>query len=299
MRKLAISLLFSAAACGADRDAVSYVNPLVIVTRESAIGYGGTMPFVSPPFAMTNWTPQTRQNKISITSYNYDDSTISGFIGTHQPAIWMGDYGYLTLMPQVGVLRTAPDGRKLAYLHSSERQARIIMQCSGAREETAIRVEMTASERCAMLRFQFPSILMTIASDLLQQHIQTLVDDNARWQTLIADDILWELAYAPSLGHPAKLSGREEAVRHATWFVGAVENFRFFDLKVYPLADPQGAVAEVKGEGLIKSTGRMYRQDYVVFLRAADGKIAFLREYFDPVRAAKALDTPILGLEFQ
>jgi hypothetical protein len=38
---------------------------------------------------------------------------------------------------------------------------------------------------------------MTIASDLLQRHIQTLVDDNAQWQTLIADDILWELAYKP------------------------------------------------------------------------------------------------------
>jgi ketosteroid isomerase-like protein len=136
---------------------------------------------------------------------------------------------------------------------------------------------------------------MTIASDLLQQHIQTLVDDNARWQTLIADDILWELAYAPSLGHPAQLVGRKEVVRHAAWFVGAVENFRFFNLNVYALLDVQGAVAEVKGEGLIKSTGRMYRQDYVVFLRASDGKIAFLREYFDPVRAAKALDTPILG----
>ena len=58
---------------------------------------------------------------------------------------------------------------------------------------------------------------------------QTLVDDNAQWQRLIADDILWELAYAPSLGHPAKLSGREEAVRHATWFAGAVENFRFLN----------------------------------------------------------------------
>ncbi len=138
---------------------------------------------------------------------------------------------------------------------------------------------------------------MTIASDLLQQHFQTLVDDNARWQKLIADDILWELAYAPALGHPARLSGRNEAVRHATWFVGAVENFRFFDLNVYAIADMQRAVAEVKGEGLIKSTGRMYRQDYVVFLRAADGKISFLREYFDPVRAAKALDTPIVGLE--
>ena len=138
---------------------------------------------------------------------------------------------------------------------------------------------------------------MTIASDLLQRHIQTLVEDNAQWQALIADDILWELAYAPAIGHPARLSGREEAVRHVTWFRGAVENFRFFDLKVYPFADPEGAVAEVKAEGLIKPTGRIYRQDYVLFLRAAGGKIAFLREYFDPVRAAKALDTPILGLE--
>jgi uncharacterized protein len=137
---------------------------------------------------------------------------------------------------------------------------------------------------------------MTIASDLLQQHIKTLVDDNLQWQTLIADDILWELAYAPALGHPARLSGRSEVVRHATWFVSAVENFRFFDIKVYPFADPEAAVAEIKGEGLIKSTGRTYRQDYVVFLRSTGGKIAFLREYFDPVRAAKALDTPILDL---
>jgi len=38
----------------------------------------------------------------------------------------------------------------------------------------------------------------TISSDLLKRHYQTLVDDNAQWQTLIADDILWELAYAPA-----------------------------------------------------------------------------------------------------
>ena len=138
---------------------------------------------------------------------------------------------------------------------------------------------------------------MTTASDLLQQHIQTLVDDNARWQTLIADDLLWELAYAPAIGHPARLSGREEVVRHANWFLGAVENFRFFDIRVYAFVDPEAAVAEFKAEGLIKPTGRIYRQDYVLFLRAVGGKIAFLREYFDPVRAAKALATPILGLE--
>lgn len=138
---------------------------------------------------------------------------------------------------------------------------------------------------------------MTTASDLLQRHFQTLVEDNAQWQTLIADDVVWELPYAPAIGHPAQLSGREAVVRHVTWFVGAVENFRFYDLRVYAFTDPDAAVAEVKAEGLIKVTRRIYLQDYVLFLRAAGDKIAFLREYFDPVRAAKAMDTSILGLQ--
>ena len=138
---------------------------------------------------------------------------------------------------------------------------------------------------------------MMTAADLLRRHFETLLADNARWQTLIADDVVWELVYAPSLGHPARLSGREEVVRHVAWFLGAVENFRFFDLRVHSFADPDGAVAEVKAEGLIKATGRIYRQEYVLFLRATGGKIASLREYFDPVRAARAMDTPILGLE--
>jgi uncharacterized protein len=137
---------------------------------------------------------------------------------------------------------------------------------------------------------------MTIAAELLERHFQTLVKHNEQWQTLIADDIVWELVYAPAIGHPARLSGREAVVHHVTWFLGAVENFRFFDLKVFPFADPEGAVGEVKAEGLIKPTGRIYQQEYVLFLRTRGGKIAFLREYFDPVRAAKALATPILGL---
>ena len=83
---------------------------------------------------------------------------------------------------------------------------------------------------------------MTTAADLLRRHFETLLADNARWQTLIADDVVWELVYAPSLGHPARLSGREEAVRHVTWFLGAVENFRFFDLKVNAFADRNGVL---------------------------------------------------------
>ena len=124
---------------------------------------------------------------------------------------------------------------------------------------------------------------MTIAADLLQRHIQTLVADNGQWQALIADDLVWELPYAPTIGHPGRLSGREEVVGFVTWFLGAVEQFRFFDLTVHACADPDMAVAEVKAEARIKPTGRLYRQEYVVFLRAAGGKIAFLREYFNRI----------------
>src|SRR6202048_1503248 len=148
MRKLCLCLvvvsLFSAVGRAYDRDAISYVNPL-IGTQKSRIGYGGTMPFVSPPFAMTNWTPQTRQNKISITSYEYDDAAITGFIGTHQPAIWMGDYGYVTLIPQTGELRTTPEARRLAFSHSDETAHPDYYAVSlRTAEGTRIRAEMTA-----------------------------------------------------------------------------------------------------------------------------------------------------------
>src|ERR1700693_5773287 len=116
MRPLLLCILLASALVAAPRDPLASVNPL-IGTQKSRIGYGGTMPFVSPPFAMTNWKPQTRQNKNNITSYEYDDRFISGFTGTHQPAIWMGDYGYITVMPQVGELRTTPQARQLAFSH--------------------------------------------------------------------------------------------------------------------------------------------------------------------------------------
>ena len=156
MLRFLVCLLFVPALLAAQRDPLAYVNPL-IGTKKSKIGYGGTMPFVSPPFAMTNWTAQTRQNKISITSYEYDDPKVSGFIGTHQPAIWMGDYGYVTLMPQVGELRTTPEARQLDFSHKGEIAKPDYYAVSlHTADAKTIRAEMTATERCAFLRFRFP-----------------------------------------------------------------------------------------------------------------------------------------------
>ena len=75
-----------------------------------------------------------------------------------------------------------------------------------------------------------------------------------------------------------------------------VRRQRADDAIVLSAKQNDGKVAEVEAEGVIKPTGHVYRQNYVVFLRAAGGKIVFLREYFDPVRAAKAMDLPIAGV---
>src|ERR1039457_2544647 len=144
-------------------DPIRLVN-VFIGSGSGPIGYGGTMPFVTPPFGMTDWTAQTRQNKVSVTSYKFEDTSISGFIGTHQPAIWMGDYGYVTLMPELDSLKTTPDKRQLPFTHADE-IARpdyysVSLQAGAARH---IRTEVTATTHCGYLRFTFPADRASIA----------------------------------------------------------------------------------------------------------------------------------------
>jgi hypothetical protein len=53
---------------------------------------------------------------------------------------------------------------------------------------------------------------MAVAEDLLPRHIATFIADNVRWQMMLADDVVWELPFAPALGHPARVSGRADVV---------------------------------------------------------------------------------------
>jgi predicted alpha-1,2-mannosidase len=155
-RTSALLFLLASFAYGQKKDAIDWVNPY-IGTGSGKIGYGGTMPFVTPPFGMTNWTAQTRQNRLSVVSYKYEDTSIQGFMGTHQPAIWMGDYGYVTVVPQVGELETTPDARQMRFSHAEEiARPDYYSVWMTAKDGSRIRAEMTATERCVYMRFTFP-----------------------------------------------------------------------------------------------------------------------------------------------
>src|SRR5258707_11352283 len=130
------------------------VNPMIGTTGPSVFDYGGMIPGVARPFGMTHWTAVTRENKISACPYNYSDTTIQGFLGTHQPAIWMGDYGYVSLMPTVGELKV---NQKYPYRHQDEVSAPNYYSVEMGAVDRRIKAELTATTRSAFLKFTFPA----------------------------------------------------------------------------------------------------------------------------------------------
>src|SRR6266540_7552212 len=123
---------------------IDEVNPMIGTTGPSVFDYGGMIPGVARPFGMTHWTAVTRESKISVCPYNYSDTMIQGFLGTHQPAIWMGDYGYVSLMPSIGELKTA---RKLPYRHEDEVSAPNYYTVRMDEEGRPLKAELTATAR--------------------------------------------------------------------------------------------------------------------------------------------------------
>ncbi|WP_316834212.1 GH92 family glycosyl hydrolase [Pedobacter nutrimenti] len=135
---------------------VDEVNPLIGTTGNNSTEYGGLIPAVAPPFAMTQWCAQTRESSISSTSYHYNDKSIMGFTATHQPAIWMGDYGMVTICPQSGQLYT---NRKRAMTFSHEDEKTTPYGYSVRMNAIAggiIKANLAATSRAGLLSFSFP-----------------------------------------------------------------------------------------------------------------------------------------------
>lgn len=136
------------------RELVDYVNPLVGTALK---GEGGTAPFVGVPHAMTKLMPQTRENKMGTMAYVYDDTHFMGIMASHQPTVWMGDYGYVSIMPQQGQqVRTLPHDRQLPFSHDNEQATPYYYSVKMTSQEgTPLRAEVAAASRAALMRFTY------------------------------------------------------------------------------------------------------------------------------------------------
>ena len=109
-------------------------------------GSGGMIPSVAPPFGMTRWVAQTRQNYVSVTPYNHTDREIHGFQATHQPAIWMGESATFIVVPGSGKVKPRFEDRAWKFDKEDEQAgaAFYMAQMSNRRGEK-VKAEMTAS----------------------------------------------------------------------------------------------------------------------------------------------------------
>lgn len=135
---------------------LDYVNMLIGTAGKHSTEYGGTTPAVSEPFGMTQWCAVTRINGISKTMYHHSDTKLSGFMATHQPAIWMGDYGFFTLMPQEGELKISADDRAVNMDRKGETATPYYYKISQKSPSNhTITTELTATSRCSVFKFHY------------------------------------------------------------------------------------------------------------------------------------------------
>lgn len=161
VRAAVLLLAFTIRHVGASTDLVDKVNPIIGTTGPAGTAnYGGVCPWVTPPHGMTHWTPMTQENSISHLPYRNEQRTLIGFMGSHQPTVWMGDYGFLTLMPETGARMVRPQDRGMEVVPGSELSKpycySVQLENTNNPEQGQIGVAVAASARCAMFKFTYP-----------------------------------------------------------------------------------------------------------------------------------------------
>lgn len=156
-------LLFFSACRAQQNDLINFVQPFAGTAASTTDAakkhseatseqYANTIPAVGTPFAMTQWTPQTRKTEQKcVAPYYYSDSLINGFRASH----WLSgsctqDYGSFSVMPVSGSLQKALQQAESPFLRSSEQSSPAFYQV--VLDRYNLQVELTATPRCGIMR---------------------------------------------------------------------------------------------------------------------------------------------------
>jgi len=161
---------------------LQYVDPLIgtgpattISAKErhgDHVGHGQTIPAVTAPFGMTQWTPQVQSSeKKCIAPYYYGSTKLQGFRATH----WLSgsctqDYGTFTIFPTVLTenFRFLPSQRQSLAMINADNLSPAYL--SVMFPELNIMSEISGTKRCGMFRFSWldpenATIIIDVNSD--------------------------------------------------------------------------------------------------------------------------------------
>ena len=117
--------------------------------------YGNCLPLVSAPLAMLDWSLQTKGNAMELDFFRYKNPRMLGFRATRKPSPFRSDYGACLITPQSGPLETNPARIGSAYDLKTSVLRPDYMRVD--MPDSQIVAELTASERCGVMRFTFAS----------------------------------------------------------------------------------------------------------------------------------------------
>ena len=143
-------------------DYVSLVNPLIGTDYKGNVYPGAQAPFgmvqLSPDNGLPGWD--------RIAGYFYPDSTIAGFSHTHLSGTGAGDLYDISFLPVTYPLRKAEKPLGVHSMFSHERE-----ECEAGYyrvhlDSYNIDVELTATERCGIQRYTYPTDTATVLLNL-------------------------------------------------------------------------------------------------------------------------------------
>lgn len=142
------AFVFCAAQLVAQSQPVDFVNETIGTANE-----GQTFLAAGPPFAMTQWGPQTRAGNVKCIAPNYEaDKRIQGFRGSHfLTGSCTQDYGSVTLMAESGEPRLGAEERSSAFSGqvAEPQQYRVRL------DDYGIDVSLSGTTRAGIMCFRF------------------------------------------------------------------------------------------------------------------------------------------------
>src|SRR5690554_110276 len=152
---------------------------------EDPPAYGHTLPAVTAPFGMTQWTPQTfTSEKSSLSPFYWGNLTLQGFRATHWTSgSSAGDYGSFTIFPTTygNEFRFLPSQRNTQFIYDADNSTPAYF--TAMFPEKNIVTEITATRRAGFLRFSWlegsnATVIIDVNSDEGKGYIHIDPDKN-------------------------------------------------------------------------------------------------------------------------
>jgi len=172
---------------------IQYVDPLIGTAPATTIsakdrhgdhvGHGQTIPAVTAPFGMTQWTPQVQDSeKKCLAPYYYGTTMLQGFRATH----WLSgsctqDYGTFTVFPTqfADNFRLIPNQRQSLALLNTDNLSPAYL--TAMFPQIGVATEITGTKRCGFFKFSWldqkdPAVIIDVNSDKGEGYIKIDVE---------------------------------------------------------------------------------------------------------------------------